>query len=275
MTSSGCPTPPSPPPAAIIPADRACIRCSYNLRGLPTSALCPECGTPVELSLRGHFLAFAAPEYLDALRRGLTLILNGMLLYIVALFGGLVINIALASTLGSPARGALSQILLLIPVVMMLFGHWLFTVPDPGTVDREAPAAARRVIRIAIAVEASALVFGVVADMAGVRGIAPVAVGPALTLVSTMAILASFAAWITRFFAVMIYLGWLGRRIPDRRIVSLTGVYMWLLPLITVLGLPLLFAGPILAVGLYWMLLDRLRKHLRAIRLTGMPALFA
>ena len=92
------------PTRSIIPADRACIRCSYNLRGLPTSALCPECGTPVEQSLRGHFLAFAAPEYLDALRRGLDLILNGMLLYILALFGGLVINIALASTLSSPLR---------------------------------------------------------------------------------------------------------------------------------------------------------------------------
>ena len=43
----------------------------------------------------------------------------------------------------------------------------------------------------------------------------------------------------------MIYLGWLGRRVPDRRLIAHAGVYMWLLPLITVLGLPLLFAGPI------------------------------
>jgi hypothetical protein len=268
-------SPPPDKPLDVVATDRACIRCSYNLRGLPTSGVCPECGTPVELSLRGYYLAFAAPEYVDSLRRGVTLVLNGILLYAVMFFGGFVLKVSLSSVLALSVRSAIWEVAMLLPTAMMLVGYWQFTRPDPSTIDREAPAAARRIVRIAIAIQGVTVAVGVLADLVRTGFSAPPTLLPAATIMSWLLGLASVGAWITQFFAVVIYVTWLARRIPDRGIVTRCGVYIWLLPTLFVILLPAVFIGPIIAIGLYWALLDRLRKHLRAIQLTGMPARFA
>jgi hypothetical protein len=64
----------------------------------------------------------------------------------------------------------------------------------------------------------------------------------------------------------------LGRRVPDRVIVDRAGRYRWLLPLISVVGVCLVYLGPLIALILYWNLLDRLRKHVKMIQTAGRPA---
>ncbi|HZW09091.1 MAG TPA: hypothetical protein VFF69_04230 [Phycisphaerales bacterium] len=70
-----------PPPAAGV----ACIRCGYPLPDLSPTAVCPECGTPVEHTLRGDRLATAEPAYLRDLARGAGRMLLGALLVAGAL----------------------------------------------------------------------------------------------------------------------------------------------------------------------------------------------
>jgi predicted RNA-binding Zn-ribbon protein involved in translation (DUF1610 family) len=45
-------------------SDLACVICGYRLRGLATNACCPECGTPIERSLRGDELSSASPQWI-------------------------------------------------------------------------------------------------------------------------------------------------------------------------------------------------------------------
>lgn len=258
-------------PAAHVTTDRACIRCSYNLRGLPTDGTCPECGTPVEQSLRGHYLAFAAPEYVASLRSGVGLVLAGILSYLVALFGGVVAGITLAAWLSPALLMGLRHAALLIPTLLLIMGYWRFTRPDPSLVDREAPASARRIIRISVVIHAGAAVAGTVAAAGGPGGIAPPGFSSLYAVLAILLDLAAFVAWIAQFFAAMAYVGWLGRRVPDRVIVDRCGYYSWVLPVLFVLGAIVLLIGPVVAIGLYWSLLDRLRRQLRAIERTGMP----
>mgnify|MGYP003387908006 FL=1 len=75
----------------------------------------------------------------------------------------------------------------------------------------------------------------------------------------------SFIAWIVQFFAMMRYIRTMAERIPDAYLVTRSKRYMWLLPLLQTVGLLLVGLGPLFALVMYWNLLDRLRKHLKAI----------
>lgn len=68
MPAEAAPTPP-----LVFARDLPCIHCSYNLRSLAISALCPECGKPARDSLDS--LHAANPRDLARLRLGLLLML--------------------------------------------------------------------------------------------------------------------------------------------------------------------------------------------------------
>lgn len=268
------------PPVQMAPDDSLCNKCSYSLRGLPVTGRCPECGTPVEHSLRGFMLQYASADYLNKIQSGLSLVLNGILLSII--FGVLGMVVSAATGGGNSAGGMWLQVLIqllgLIPAIMILLGYWRFSEPDPGFVGRETPGAARQYLRAAVCVQAGAQAVSLLVSLAAVMfvmtGGAPNAAGAGLIAIGILALLAGLAnliAWLVQFFSVMHYMRWMGRRIPDLHLINRSGTYMWLLPLIAVLGL-IVLVGPLVALVLYWNLLDRLRKQVRAILATGQPA---
>src|SRR5688500_6889706 len=79
---------PSPAAAAVVDAsgvvaaDVPCRRCSYNVRGLSVYGRCPECGTPVGVSVHGDLLRFSDPRWLQRLAQGATLLFWGIILAI-------------------------------------------------------------------------------------------------------------------------------------------------------------------------------------------------
>ena len=85
-----------------LAADRACVRCGYNLRGLPRAGVCPECSTPVADSLRTKILKYSSPEYLAKLHRGVFLVQTAIIIQI--LMGFAVFGAAIA------LKGALAQL---------------------------------------------------------------------------------------------------------------------------------------------------------------------
>jgi hypothetical protein len=262
-------------PGPVLTDDRACVQCSYNLRGLPLNGNCPECGTPVETSLRGILLQYASPDYLATIHQGLSLVLNGIMLMIVLSVVGMVIGFASGAG-GGPGTSATLIVagLQLIPSVMMLLGYWKYTEPDPGFVGTELPTAARKVMRITVIIQAVTTAVSFLLQIAapslmsgGVNSSGAMAFGLLMMLVG----LASLAAWTVQFFATMRYTRWVAVRVPDAQIIRRTQTYMWLLPLIAILG-AIVIIGPLIALVLYWNMHDRLRKHVRAIRETGQPA---
>jgi hypothetical protein len=261
------PSPQSTPASTVSPiveGAAACNRCSYSLVGLPISGVCPECGQPVAASLRGFLLQFASPDYIATVRSGLSFILNGILLQILLMVVGVVLAFAF--------RGAGGVTLLLmggnlVCALIIFLGYLKATEADPSFVGTDRPTGARNVVRIA-AVAQIALTFPAIAlELLGGT------MDPGLKSILTGIVsLLSMIAWAVQFFAMMLYTRWLGSRVPDHWIIKRTKTYMWLLPLLTTVGVVLVGLGPIIALVLYWNLLDRMRKHLKSIESSGAPA---
>jgi hypothetical protein len=278
-------TPPPPPvdsqftqagaPGGVyVEIDRPCVGCSYNLRGLPVTGNCPECGQPVQFSLRGILLQFASPDYLATIRSGVSLVLNGILVYIVLTLVTIFGAVAVSAGLGAPVSSGSSfeivmSLVQLIPTAMIMLGYWKFTQPDPGFVGIEKPDSARSIVRIAVVIQAEFQVLHVLMTVIG--GAMPGA-ALAVGIFAILFAIVSVVAWAVQFFAMMRYLKWLAARLPDTFIINRAGTYMWLLPVLYTVG-SLVCVGPLIALVLYWNLLDRVRKHLRSIVETGQPAI--
>lgn len=264
--------PPPTPAPVMLDADQACIRCAYNLRGLPMAGRCPECGTPVADSLRGSLLQYAGPEYLATIHRGLILVLGAILASVASLFLAIFLGVILAGTTAPALLN--SGIGFLISLVSIL-GYWWFTVPDPLFAGVHKPDNARRVTRAAILVQAAGTLVSFMVEFSGrAGGLGPVAATGRFAVkdLGTAAWLASLVAFAVQFFAVMLYTRWLARRVPDAYLVERAELYLRLLPLLSIIGACALGLGPIISLVLYWMLLNRLRLHLVSIRFRGAPA---
>ena len=159
-------------------------------------------------------------------------------------------------------------------VVLIYVGYLRLTTPDPQFTGTERPDSARQVVRITVLVQlALALVQTCLAPL--VRSGAGISAPPAkdlLLLAMGALALAGMVLWAIQFFAMMRYTRWLANRVPDGYIVRRTRVYMWLLPVLTTVGVLLIGLGPLIALVLYWNLLDRMRKHLKSIERAGSPA---
>ena len=62
----------------------------------------------------------------------------------------------------------------------------------------------------------------------------------------------------------MLYLRWLAPRLPDDEVDAKARRLMWLGPLLVTVG-ALIVVGPLIAMVLYWNLLDRVRRNLKQI----------
>lgn len=257
--------------SAPVGPNRFCIKCAYALVGLSDNGVCPECGTSIALSLRESTLSNALPEYQRTVLRGLSFVLNGILLMIIAI----ILTFFSAGILGA-AGGAinatwfelgLKAVMFVISGIIML-GYYWYTTPDPGQVSMEATNSARSVVRITVLAQAAIALVNLGIDA---LGLVTSAGQDLLTIVAFVLGLAGLVLWAVQFFGVMRYTRWLGTRVPDFYIIRRTKTYMWLLPLIYVVGV-LIVVGPLIALIMYWNLLDRLRKHMKSIVANGSPA---
>ncbi|CAN5701460.1 hypothetical protein BH11PLA1_BH11PLA1_08510 [soil metagenome] len=257
--------------ATIVTGHRLCARCQYDLEGLDAAGVCPECALPIADSLSGLMLANADGRYLRRLRTGLSLALNAILLYFIC-----ILSIAFAAFMALaavPLLGALiilgAGIGILVSTVLSLIGYWYYTAPDPMYHGVEPPRNSRELVRYAVlyqfVVSVVTVVFSVLLRTGGTGS-------TGMRILLQILTYSSWAALILQFFCVMNYTAWLSARIPDVWVAQRARRYRWLIPVVAIVGLPLLFIGPLVALIMYWNLLDRVRKHIRALITHGAPA---
>jgi hypothetical protein len=103
---------------------------------------CPECGTPVGVSVSGDFLRFSDPAWLRTIAQGMSLILWGILVGVVVGIAGQIIF------RGVPV---LHSVIALLASSIGVTGAWMMTTPDPGSLGQEKAMNARTFTRIAVA----------------------------------------------------------------------------------------------------------------------------
>ncbi|MDX2017558.1 MAG: hypothetical protein SFY95_07965, partial [Planctomycetota bacterium] len=247
----------------VSPPAGFCIRCGYDLLGLPSERVCPECGTPIALSRAGGMLVNSAPEYLKRLSDGLTII-------IVTALAGLMlilIGLALGFLIGDDGRSflAMTFVLELLGVVAAgaaFLGGWWFSAPDPARVANEQTLVARQVFRGALIASAALTLLSALLSAIELGSGPSTAVTGAGIVVAVL----SLGALALQFFAAMRYVRSLGARMPDPAVIARARRYTWLLPVLVFPGVLLFGLGVLFAVIFYYIFLWQVRGRINAIR---------
>lgn len=250
--------------SSMLTETRPCIRCSYELQGLPANGICPECGLPIERSLRGDLLQYSDVDYRSSLARGVTFIMAGLICYLIVLVGGLLLGLSGVSK---------SQVLLTIlgfgASIVSLYGYYQFSVADPGQLTSNRGETPRRVLRTAIAIVAITSVLNIVLTF--LSGNTRMNFGrsgsfDSADMVNLLASLIGAIAGAVQFFAAMLYTRWLAPRLPDERIFKRAKLLMWLGPVLFVFGCGI---GQLVAIVLYYNMFSWIRQRLREIQTHG------
>ena len=154
------PNPPQPifPAEPFISRDVPCHRCTYNLRGLRPDGRCPECGAPVQVSLRGERLRFADPIWLKQLSLGARMPYYALRGTVIAYLIVQTILFLLGSRPGRLDWSWPSIAGLLVPLAigygMLSYGLWIIAAPSGSSLASEPWYTPRRVLRISLLIAA-------------------------------------------------------------------------------------------------------------------------
>lgn len=259
--------PPHSPPSTVVLYDSWCVNCGYNIVRLPTSGACPACGCSIHQSISSNLLADSSPEHLESLRKGTSYILNSILVSIVfavaaGAIGGIVgyMNSNGAPTPPTPYQPAplplwLDLLLGLGGFIILAFalrGQWLLTSLDPTFAGRHAANGSRMWIRnLAVIIATLAVTQFIVQQITLHIGVS-LAFG-----------VLSLFIWAASISAQMSYVTWLAPRLQDAQVAARAKLLVWLAPLLCTVGMLLLFLGPLIAIIMYWNLLNSVRRDLK------------
>jgi len=197
----------------MVIVDNPCRKCSYNLRGLSVGGRCPECGTPVGVSVMGDLLRFSNPQWLRKLQSGVKLILWSIVVAILGTLGVSILSIA------NPALRELTPVVSIIAGIMGLIGAWWLTEPDPSGVGEDKYGTSRRIIRVTLIVGVCNTVLTLIQQASALPPTARITLG-VITLIAGL-------VGVVGQFAQLNYLSKLALRIPDFALSDRARFLMW------------------------------------------------
>jgi hypothetical protein len=198
----------SPPaPDAPVTSDSPCRKCGYNLRGLRSDGVCPECATPVGVSILGDLLRFSDPAWLRKVAQGMGLVLVGFYLQ----FGFVILGMVLAG-LRSRYSATLIMVGALASHVLNFVGTWLLTIPDPSGIGEDKHGSIRKIVRVTLAITLANAITSNLPQLL----VLPLAIHQMIVLVSVIVTIAT----VIGLWAQLTYLMALADRLPDPKLVS-------------------------------------------------------
>jgi hypothetical protein len=165
----------------------------------------------VRVSLRGPLIRYSDPNWVDTLRRGINLIIFGVIATILGVFVAAFLSVG-----GSPL---LAMVLMFGADLLIVAGSWLLTAPDPSGIGEDAYGVSRKVIRITLIIR---VVNNLTSFLERTGGIDP---GIRQMLVAVGAI--AQIAGVVGFVAMLNYLGKLADRIPDDYLSARANFLKW------------------------------------------------
>lgn len=235
-----------------------CITCGYDLRSLPTEESCPECGAPIELSLRGDLLSRSDPAWVARLARGQSLLVLGVRFCLICMVCAIVFPFLLPIFVFAQAFGLVPGIniptwvfsivlwslggALFIGVLVATLGCTLVTTQDPRDSLRESSISNRNVARQALFAMYGCVAVGFVAELLPLVGIS--------TRILVVILFLSIGACFTvALVASLGRLAVLAARIPDQDLRSRTlksaRFFRWIIPIsILLVVIPMGFTWP-------------------------------
>ncbi len=235
------------------PTELRCITCGYDLRSLPTEESCPECGTRIELSLRGDLLSLSDSTWVARLARGQSLLVFGFRLCLIVMIFGFTIpflSLGLGFGLGTKIPTWVFYVVswsvggvLLVGTLFATLGCTLVTTQDPRDSLRESSTSNRNVARQAL--------FGMYGCIAAsfLAGLLPL-VGIGARFLAVIFILSVGTCFTVALVATLHWLAVLAVRIPDHDLRSRTQksarFFRWAVPVFILVSLipPMLFTTP-------------------------------
>lgn len=147
---------------------------------------------------------------------------------------------------------------------LLICGWWMLTSPSTESMSRSRRWVRALVVFSAVALGVRTTLLFMGGGSIGPNGIPNFSRPLDIAFWSVMALesLVSLAA----YFPQLLYLAWLARGVPDEPMRRRAMLLLWLGPLLMTVGLVLLGLGPLIALVLYWNLLDKFRKVFKSIR---------
>lgn len=208
-------------PPTEVDRSLLCGTCGYELKGLPWTARCPECGAKILASVQMNALRSASPEYLRRLARGLLVIEVAALLRVGSavgmwFFGGFFF--------GGAQKKLAGELVSMAIAAAFVLGWWWITTPDLRRNTPEGKLSPRRVARFGACALGAAWWSLDVANILRMKGVG------ASSYLIPMGVAIWLAAIAAQFFTAIDYLELLAKKGENQRVRRWVSNCRWLIP---------------------------------------------
>ncbi len=261
-------------PASTVETGVLCLGCQYELAGLPSDSVCPECGMSIARSLMGDTLLHADPQWLKKVYRGFRLIIYSVLVplffMITVLLGVIVFGLIEIFAAPNPAFNrfvelaetpfsVLFWIVIAASPLCFIFGWFCVTTPEPDRLDEHSQQGRRYARWTAVA--------WLLLSALGIAGISVVnLLVPNSTGVHPLIAWGVHAAASSlHYWFAMEFVRSLANRLPNPKLVRKARTERVGLVIATTLGMLACGLGPLIAFIMYLSILDTLRSYIKPI----------
>lgn len=207
--------------AGRLDEDIACRSCEYNLRSLTLQDKCPECDTPIKLSLQTSLLRFSDIAWIKRVRSGITFMIAYVSIYILYF-----VSWDLYSILGGTVlqrTPAVETIFSIVMMVLQIIAILHITKLEPGLQKTNSKMTARKLARICLLLAA---VVGTISSNQQLLIYSLPYVKLQFHLSLWVGIFSSLALFIGKF-ALFYYGRSIALRFPSEKLAKTTYLVMW------------------------------------------------